>query len=175
MKRTLLLNGDWQPLNFVDEFRAISLIIKGRAEVVDVDGAPSVWAGEKITSPSVQFDVPATIRLITRVNRKWTSPRFRKKVMYMRDGWTCQYCLTSLRRDDMTIDHVLPKSRGGVTSWKNCVTSCERCNRKKGDKTPVEAGMKLAKQPIDPTPWHFWEGPRAKWHKDWAVFVPERD
>jgi 5-methylcytosine-specific restriction endonuclease McrA len=175
VKRTLLLNGDWQPLNFVDEIRAICLILNGRAELVDVDGNPSVWDGEQISSPSTSFDTPATIRLLTRVNRKWSSPRFRKKVMFMRDKWTCQYCLTELKRADLTIDHVLPSSRGGKTTWKNCVTSCHRCNLKKGDKTPAEAGMKLNKQPVDPTPWHFWEGPRAKWHAHWEYFVPDRD
>jgi len=173
LKRTLLLNGDWQPLNFIDEMRAICLILKGRAEIVYIDGLPSIWPGESIDSPTMHFDVPATIHLMTRVNRRWSSPRFRKRVMFMRDEWKCQYCQIDLRRDDMTIDHVLPRSRGGITSWKNCVSSCWHCNLKKGSQTPAEAGMKLNKTPIDPTPWHFWEGPRAQWHNDWQIFVPE--
>lgn len=170
MKRTLLLNSDWSPLNFVSPVRALNLVMRGRAEVINTGEGPSFW-GEKINTPNRSFEVPATLRLVDRVSRKMTMPRFRKWVLFNRDCWQCQYCGTKLDWNSITIDHVRPKCMGGDTSWKNCVASCKKCNWKKGSRTLAEAGMQLRKNPSVPSVIHFWESPSpVTWHPDWLMF-----
>lgn len=173
MKKALLLNADYTPLHFISDSRAFALVFKGRAEVLDMAGKPSVWDDVLFRTSSVAFNVPATIRLLQRVSRKWTPPRFRKKAIFNRDGWQCQYCRTELHRSNITIDHVHPRSRGGSNSWKNCVASCKNCNRMKGNKTPGEAGMSLVRPPLEPSPLHFWDVPKggSVWHEDWGIFI----
>lgn len=170
MKKTLLLNADWSPLNFVTPIRALNLLNKGRAELITVGESPSCWS-EKISTPNRSFEVPATLRLVSRVNRKMTMPRFRKWVLFNRDDWQCQYCGIKLDWGTVTIDHVRPKSMGGPTSWKNCVASCKKCNWKKGARLPSDAGMHLRKNPSFPSVIHFWESPSpSTWHPDWISF-----
>jgi len=172
MKKALLLNADYTPLHFISDARAFSLVFKGRAEILDMGGKPSVWGDEVFRTPNISFNVPATIRLLQRINRKWKPPRFRKKAIFNRDDWRCQYCQTELHRSNITIDHVQPRSRGGASSWKNCVASCKSCNRIKANKTPNEAGMPLLKQPVEPTPFHFFDAARGNnWHDDWSIFI----
>jgi 5-methylcytosine-specific restriction endonuclease McrA len=174
VRRALLLNSDYSPLHFVSDMDAIILFYKGRAEVIPspVTGLPSEW-DEVFSSPSTSIHVPATMRVLKRVNKKWKPPRFRKKVLFNRDGWKCQYCHTKLVWHNITIDHVLPSSRGGLTSWLNCVTACRPCNRQKDDRTPEEAGMKLLRKPANPSALHFWDAFKADcWHEDWDAFIP---
>lgn len=166
--RALILNSDWTPLNFVSSIRALNLLFKGRAEIIEVDG-PSIWE-EGIRTSTKSFQAPATIRLLSRVKQRWTTPRFRKVALFNRDDWRCQYCGIFLEKSTISIDHVIPRCRGGETSWKNCVSSCMKCNVKKGSKTPAEAGMRLIKLPIDPQIKHFWETRTIKWHPDWRFF-----
>ncbi len=172
MKRALLLNKDYKPLHFVNDNDAITLFYKGRAEIVSgMDGKPSVW-DEVFSSPSTSINVPATMRLLTYVNKRWRQPRFRKKVLFNRDDWRCQYCSNKLSWEQVTIDHVMPSSRGGTTSWKNCVTACKPCNKRKANKTPEEAGMRLLQKPIAPHAIHFWNALKSNvWHADWDVYL----
>jgi 5-methylcytosine-specific restriction endonuclease McrA len=169
MKRVLLLNSDWSPLNFVSGFRALNLLFKGRAEVITLGEKPSFWE-EKLTTPTKSYDIPATLRLVERVNRRYTAPRFRKWVLFNRDSWQCQYCGVKLDWHSITIDHVLPRSRGGPTNWKNCVAACKKCNLKKGSRLLPETGMQLKKNPAEPKVSHFWEMGHSPWHPDWEMF-----
>lgn len=172
MKRALLLNADWVPLHFISDWRAIRLVLKGRAEIISVSDGPSVW-DETFDTVSQRIPIPATLRLMERVNKKWKPPRFRKKVLFNRDNWCCQFCGVKLRWDNVTIDHVMPRSRGGQTTWLNCVTACRPCNRRKDDQTPDEANMKLHKQPSLPTTLHFWDASKSSvWHADWDQLLP---
>ena len=174
MKRALLLNSDYTPLHFISDWRAIRLLMNGRAHIVSnfETGVQSVW-DEAFTSVSQTIYIPATLRLNKYVHKKWKAPRFRKKVLFNRDGWKCQYCGVLLNWANITIDHVLPSSRGGATSWLNCATACRPCNRKKDDRTPEEAGMKLLKKPTNPTALHFWDALKTDcWHDDWNSFIP---
>jgi 5-methylcytosine-specific restriction endonuclease McrA len=185
VKRALLLNSDWTPLHFISDWRAIRLLMLGRAEtVVDFQtGDPSVWSDEAFTSPGPTPDaplkqvlIPATLRLHRFIHKKWKPPRFRKKVLFNRDGWKCQYCSTKLGWHNITIDHVLPSSRGGTTTWLNCVTSCKPCNRSKADQTPDEAGMRLLKKPAIPSSLHFWDALKTDcWNEGWDVYVPRSE
>jgi 5-methylcytosine-specific restriction endonuclease McrA len=176
MRRALLLNADFTPLRFISDCAAITLYYKGRAEVIDgLDGKPSQW-DEEFRSPSTSIHIPATMRLYKRVHKKWRPPRFRKKVLFNRDDWRCQYCNVKLNNDSITIDHVMPSSRGGLTSWLNCVSSCKSCNKRKADKTPEEAGMKILKRPATPTSLHYWDVYRSNvWHADWDCYIPKAD
>lgn len=174
MKRALLLNADWTPLHFISDWRAVRLLMNGRAEVVNnfQTGTPSVW-DEAFTSATQKIYIPATLRLHKYVHKKWKPPRFRKKVLFNRDGWKCQYCGTKLGWHNITIEHVMPQARGGPTSWLNCVSACRPCNRRKDCRTPEEAGMKLLKKPANPTALHFWDALKTDcWHPDWDDFVP---
>lgn len=172
MKRALLLNADWAPLHFISDWRAIRLVLKGRAEIISVSEGPSVWE-ETFNTVSQRIPIPATLRLLERVNKKWKPPRFRKKVLFNRDNWCCQFCSVKLRWDNVTIDHVMPRSRGGQTTWLNCVTACRPCNRRKDDRTPDEANMKLHKAPALPSTLHFWDASKSSvWHPDWDQLLP---
>ena len=137
MKRTLLLNSNGQPLQFLDSVRAIKLLLRGRAEVAQgMTGSLSFW-DDTINSTSHSFRLPAVMRLNSYVSKHRSHknpPRFQKRVLFNRDGWSCQYCGVTLNYHSMSIDHVLPISRGGKTSWKNCVASCVSCNSNKGNK-----------------------------------------
>lgn len=176
MKRALLLNADFAPLHFVSDFDAITLFYKGRVEVVDgMSGKPSLW-DETFNSPSTIIRIPATLRLLKRVNKKWKPPRFRKRVLFNRDNWKCQFCGEKLSPSLVTIDHVMPSSRGGPTSWQNCVTACKGCNKRKANKTPEEAGMKLISKPGMPSALHFWDAMRSSvWHEDWNCYLQSRE
>lgn len=172
MDHSLLLNSDWTPLNFVTSIRALNLIFKGKAELIAVGDDLSVWP-DGLTTPNMRYDSPATIRMLRRIPKSWPVPRFRKRVLFNRDRWKCQYCGVDLDLRSITIDHVVPKSRGGQTSWRNCVASCKRCNTVKGSRMLSESGLKLIKQPTDPNVQHFWEVHqvnRQSWHRDWHVF-----
>lgn len=174
MKRSLLLNSNGEPLQFIDCLRAIKLIIKGRVEVASgATGLPSYW-DEYACSPSVNFKLPAVIRLKHYVNKRVDKkpPRFQKKLLFSRDLWQCQYCSVELAYQNLTVDHIFPISRGGKTTWKNCVTACKICNSQKGNKTPEEAGMLLHKQPREPSPIDYWNLCKTSmWHQDWSMFV----
>ena len=173
MTRVLLLNSDYTPLHFLCDTDAITLFYKGRAEVVlsFETGEASEW-DEVWSSPSTSIRIPATMRLKKYVHKKWKPPRFRKRVLFNRDGWKCQYCNCKLNYSTIEIEHVLPSSRGGKTSWLNCVSACKPCNKKKKNMTPDEAGMPLLRKPSIPTPLHFWDATKSDgWHADWGSFL----
>ncbi len=189
MRRALLLNADWTPMHFLSEWRALRLLMpdekgKIRAEIVyDFQtGDPAFW-NEAFTSPGPtpdaplrEFKIPATIRLRTYVQKKWKPARFRKHVLFNRDAWKCQYCGVKLNNNTIEIEHIMPSSRGGVTSWLNCVAACKPCNKRKANKTPEEAGMKLLKKPAAPQPIHFWNSVRSEsWHDSWSTFITRID
>ena len=174
MKKALLLNADWSPLNFVNERRAFNLVYKGRAEIVVFNDSPSTW-DEYITTVSAKYPKPATIRLLTRVSRRWCPARFRKRIMFNRDNWTCQCCGKKLHYHNGTLDHVVPKSKGGKTTWKNCVSACRTCNDNKGNLSLADSGMTLLKTPAEPGPTHFWDSTTVNvFHPHWDIFVPNR-
>lgn len=165
MKRVLLLNADWSPLHFITDMRAIVLLYGHKAELV------SEW-DEEISSPTTTWQLPATVRLVKYVSKRWRAPRFKRRALFNRDAWTCQYCGDKLGWSTITIDHVKPKSLGGVTSWQNCVSSCGRCNKHKANQTPEGADMRLLKKPVVPQSYHFWNITVGsdEWHPSWKMF-----
>ncbi|MBI2216546.1 MAG: HNH endonuclease [Candidatus Rokubacteria bacterium] len=138
----LVLNYSYEPLHFTNARRAVTLLLNGKA--VPVEASPRV-----IRSPSTVFSLPAVIRLAVYIRKPFIDRvAFNKKNILRRDGYSCQYC--SRRGERLTVDHVIPRSRGGDTTWTNVVAACLRCNLKKGNRLPHEAGMRLLRDPVHP-------------------------
>ncbi len=145
--RVLVLNASYEPLNVCTVRRAVVLILKEKAELVE--------RGERrLRSESCTFPRPVVIRLVSyvRVPRDSARRRITRRAVFARDSWTCQYCGTTTH---LTVDHVIPRSRGGPSSWDNIVTSCAPCNRRKGARTPAAAGMHPRSKPKAPGPTVF--------------------
>lgn len=140
----LVLNASYEPLNIVSVRRAIVLLLKEKAELVEA-------AKAKFRAERLHMDVPLVIRLVTYVPipRRLPLPLSRRTVL-ARDLYTCQYCGITPGRTELTLDHVLPRSRGGATTWENVVTACGPCNRRKGNRTPDEANLKMLSVPGRP-------------------------
>ena len=141
--KTLKLDSTYRPIGVIDCVEALVMCIVGKATAVEE-------YEEQISSPSVTFNLPSVIVLKTVVkfiNRGVTASR---KNIFWRDNGQCQYCGIIEPPKDMTIDHIVPRSRGGENTWTNLVTCCKKCNQKKGNRTPEEAGMKLRKKPVKP-------------------------
>jgi 5-methylcytosine-specific restriction endonuclease McrA len=138
----LVLNGSFEPLHFTNARRAITLLLSGKAETVEP--SPRV-----IRSPSHSFPLPSVIRLAIYIRKPFVERvAFNKKNILRRDHYACQYC--GRRGDRLTVDHVVPRSLGGQTSWTNVVAACLRCNLRKGNRSPEEAGLALRRAPTPP-------------------------
>ncbi len=107
--------------------------------------------GREIRSVSFTIKLPSVVRLLRLVKRPKSPVKFSRQNIYARDKYRCQYCGQKFSSEELTYDHVVPRSRGGKTEWENIVTCCVDCNRRKGGRTPSEAGMKLIKKPEKPT------------------------
>jgi len=140
----LVLNATFEPLNVVSVRRAIVLLLKDKAEVIEATQA-------KIRSENLALDMPLVIRLVyfVRVPHRLLMPLTRRTVL-ARDQYTCQYCGAQPAKGRLTLDHVVPRSRGGEHTWENVVTSCIPCNQRKGDRILREAGMTLLSRPERP-------------------------
>lgn len=144
----VVFSKNYLPITRIELKRAIALLVTGKAEPLEF--LPGViW---EVRSPSIVLQVPSHIRL-TRPSseRIWKVPPVTRRELLKRDHHQCQYCGS---KKHLTIDHVLPRSKGGKHTWDNVVIACERCNCSKGDRTPKEAGLKLhslPKAPIHPT------------------------
>ena len=136
----LLLNANYEPLNVCNIRRAVTLIIVGKAEVIQ-DSERMVVSSEN------QWTAPSIVRMRYHVKRPMPTLRLSRHSVLARDLHTCQYCGST---KDLTLDHVMPKWSGGGCTWENLVTCCRKCNLKKGDKTPKQARMKLRRRPRRP-------------------------
>ncbi len=144
MTQCILLNADYSFLNLVGWKRAMCLLAKGKVEVLEGSGDVVRCAG------GAALRVPAVMRLIKLIRTIYRAGvAFTKRNVFVRDGFRCAYC--GSRRDRLSIDHIIPKSRGGRTTFENCVAACKGCNLKKGGRTPSEAGMFLRHRPYQPT------------------------
>lgn len=149
--QVLILDATWQPVNRVPMPKAVRLLLKGRAEVVEADDA-AIWKptkGDKRTATE-QFRRPSVVRLVKHVASRSKSVKFSRQNIWLRDKGRCQYCGVKCSISDFTYDHVTPASRGGVRRWENIVCACVPCNQKKGGRTPEEAGMRLLSKPVKP-------------------------
>jgi 5-methylcytosine-specific restriction endonuclease McrA len=139
-KPVLVLNASYEPIHVCAARRALVLVLKGVAAAEELSHVAVRSARSAISLPSV-------IRLLEyrRIPRQARS--LSRKNILMRDRYMCQYCLATMPSSELTLDHVTPRSRSGETTWENLVACCHTCNNRKGNRTPEEAGMKLARAP----------------------------
>jgi 5-methylcytosine-specific restriction endonuclease McrA len=167
MAHVLVLNASYEPLNVCTVRRAHVLVFKGKAEVIEELGKPLRSAAETFVWPHV-------IRLLSYVRvPKSVQRKISRRALFARDGWRCQYCGADSGK--LTLDHVVPRSRGGESSWENVVTSCAPCNLRKGNRMLEEVGMRLHAPPRAPAPALFvtLAAPRIpdRWHPYLTAFA----
>lgn len=158
----LVLNKSWAIIALTSVRNALSAVYDGSATIVDSEELSlhtfDDWVERGVRDDKryvqgakIKFELPEVIVLNTYNKIPTKSCSYSKGSVYERDGYKCQYCGKKLSKNIATIDHVIPRSKGGKTEWANCVCSCSVCNTKKADRTPEEADMPLLTKPIKPT------------------------
>jgi 5-methylcytosine-specific restriction endonuclease McrA len=137
----LLLNSNYEPLNVCDVRRAFRLLFGEKAEVI-------VYDHHEIRTAREIFRAPSVIRLQYLIRRPRPRVRLSRREIFARDGHACQYC--GRQTHELTLDHVLPRHRGGSHTWDNLVAACKGCNHRKGGRMPEEARMRLLRPPKEP-------------------------
>ena len=186
-RKVLVLNKTWNPCSIVTLRRAISLLCKEYAEIIDPHAQFQTYTWEQweelqpapgeefVSSAKRTFRIPEIIRLYGYDKLRLQSLNFSRSALRRRDHSTCMYCGDQPGADELTIDHVLPKAQGGRTSWENCVIACVSCNAMKAARTPEQAGMKFFKKDFKPFK------PRYNLYKgdirmpSWGQFLGDKD
>jgi 5-methylcytosine-specific restriction endonuclease McrA len=180
---TLVLNRNWQPVGVATVARSLTLVAAERARIVDPADFQlhtwEDWARQKVRdgdacvqSVSFRIRVPEVITLLHYDRVPQNAVTFSRRNIYKRDRYTCQYCSSQPGSEELTIDHVQPRSRGGTSTWENCVLACTDCNKRKADRTPLEAQMPLRKMPVRPA----WQPLYARHDvrmESWSKFLSE--
>jgi 5-methylcytosine-specific restriction endonuclease McrA len=168
-RRVLVIDESWRPVDVTTVLAALCKVCSGKAAIVDrsyqlygfeewvenwsdaVKAAEMAAAGiPLVRSRNFAIPVPEVIRIAKKVRFWRRRAKLCRKAIFNRDDSTCQYCGRKMQASKLNIDHVIPKSRGGATSWGNLVLSCVACNHKKDDRTPAEAGLRLLRKPTEP-------------------------
>ncbi|MFD2532650.1 HNH endonuclease [Gracilimonas halophila] len=158
----LVLNQDYQPLSICSVQRSMKLIFLEKAELLHDDPEKEL----RTTRRSFQF--PSVIRLRSYIRVPYAKIVLSRRNVMRRDDFTCQYCG---KRSDLTIDHIIPKSRGGKDTWENLTTACDKCNVHKGNRTPKEANMKLHSKPYRPVPITFFRDSNGGVQEPWKPYL----
>jgi 5-methylcytosine-specific restriction endonuclease McrA len=163
--RVLVLNASYEPINVCTVRRAVVLLLKSKAEVVE----HATW---ELRSERATMSRPVVIRLMTYVvvPRDTHRRKITRRAVFARDNWTCQYCGS---RSNLTVDHVIPRSKGGQSTWDNIVASCAPCNRRKADHLPDKAGMHPRHAPSMPQPHVFIHVATPTIPAAWRHWLPE--
>jgi 5-methylcytosine-specific restriction endonuclease McrA len=144
MLETLVLNATYEVMKIVSWKQAIKLYFREKVDIVEE-------YDHNVLTPTLIMRIPAVVKYRQVINlKRYINVKFGRISVYTRDNFTCQYCHHKFLKARLTLDHVMPKSRGGTSSWINCVTCCKECNVRKADRTPKEANMKLYKEPCQP-------------------------
>jgi 5-methylcytosine-specific restriction endonuclease McrA len=162
----LVLNATYEPINVCTVRRAAVLVLKEKAEVLE--------HGERaLHSERLTLERPIVIRLVSfvRIPRDAHRRKITRKAVLARDSWTCQYC--GSRKPGLTVDHVIPRSRGGKSVWENIVASCASCNRRKGNRLPREIKMHPASRPSAPGPTVFIRIASPTIPTAWRQYLPQ--
>jgi 5-methylcytosine-specific restriction endonuclease McrA len=144
MGTTLLLNASFEPLRIISWQKAVTLFFLGKVEIVEE------YDDRFIRSVSLALKMPCVVRLLRYAKLGRRKPPLTRLNLLARDNFECQYCKTPLTIQTATVEHVIPRSQNGGTSWDNVVAACAPCNRKKGGRTPTQANMPLLKKPVAP-------------------------
>lgn len=164
-RKVLVLNQDYSALSICSVPKAFLLVFLQKAELV---AESDLYALRTIDS---SYPMPTVIRLHRYISLPYKGVMLTRQNIFKRDNHHCQYCGTT---EDLTLDHVLPKSRGGKTNWDNLATACKRCNSRKGDSTPEEASMKLRQKPYKPTFLVFLRDFSGSIEESWMPFLNKR-
>jgi len=160
--KVLILNRSWVAVNVATVRRALTLVYQDVARIVApedystynfegwIEASQAARHGQRIVSANFSFVVPEVIVLSTFNGRFSKEVRFSRRNIFERDENTCQYCRKKYERSGLTLDHVIPRSRGGTSTWTNIVLACIKCNMRKGDRLLTEINMKLLKKPVKP-------------------------
>jgi len=165
-RRVLVLNQDYSPLTICTVQRAILLVFLGKADLM----TPASDAFIRTVSSS--YPMPAVIRLHRYINLPYRGVVLTRNNIFKRDNHTCQYCGTG---KDLTLDHLIPKAKGGKSSWYNLVTACKKCNARKGDYNPEEVGLKIAQKPFKPNYIMFIRDFSGYVCDEWMPFLQTRE
>lgn len=161
----LVLNQDYRPVNICQARRAIVLMMRGKAEMVEKD------SGE-LRSLHYTIPIPSVIHLRALVKRPHSTRKVTRMEVFSRDRYICQYC--GKQPKVLTLDHVVPRHRGGEHTWDNVVSCCEACNCRKAGRTPREARMSLVRQPVAPRDGSFFIPYQHLYaHSEWHKFLPK--
>ena len=170
--QALVLNADYRPVSYFPLSLwswqdAVQAVFGDRVEVVE-------QYDRQVRSPSQAFTLPSVVALRTFVPLP-RRPAFNRANLFLRDGFRCQYCGGRFKTEELSFDHVVPRSRGGLTSWTNIVTACMTCNVAKGNRTPAESGLRPLTPPAAPTSRQLYENgrclPRRKYHASWRDYL----
>ena len=162
----LVLNATYEPINVCTVRRAAVLLLKSKAEVVE----HAAW---ELRSEHTSMARPVVIRLVSYVNvpRDTHRRKITRRAVFARDSWTCQYCGS---RQQLTVDHVIPRSKGGSSDWTNIVASCAPCNRRKGDRLPHQISMHPRVKPRVPNPQIFIQLASPTIPATWRPYLPSQ-
>jgi 5-methylcytosine-specific restriction endonuclease McrA len=159
----LLLNINFEPLNVCTSRRALTLVFSGKADIV-INGRGY------IRSSTVEIELPSIIKMRYMVKRPRPRVALSKREILRRDNYTCQYC--GRRSSMLTLDHIVPRHLNGPHSWHNLVAACASCNRRKGGRTPDQAGMRLLRLPYEPSASaHYRFGRHLDQRQEWEPFL----
>lgn len=163
----LVLNQNYEPLNVCNVRRAVVLVLRGKAEIIET-------ARDVLRTATSALPLPSVIRLVALVRRPRPRVRLTRREVFARDNWTCMYC--GRKAKDLTLDHVVPRHRGGPHTWENLVSACKACNHRKAGHTPGEARMTLLREPAPPRAsiYHNFF-PYLNEQEEWRKFVPGYD
>ena len=164
-EKILLLNSDMSPLSITTIVRGFNLVFKGRAEIIEHDTFKPIYTGIG------EFKRPKVIKLIEYVTTPYRTIHLSRNNVFKRDNFMCIYC--GLKKE-LTIDHVMPKSKGGQNSWENLVTCCHKCNKKKGQKTLDEINFTMLKKPFKPTQSYFLTKMTSGFNKEWEKYFKKK-
>ncbi len=167
MSGVLVLNASYEPLHVISIRRAVVLLLKEKAEIVEATER-TLRAAER------EYPVPLVIRLVTfvRIPHRLSMP-LNRRTLFARDEYTCQYCGRQPGRARLTMDHVVPRSRGGMLTWENIVAACSTCNQRKGSRLPHECGMEPRRKPFRPRYMAVAFLGEAQGYEAWSKYIYE--
>ncbi len=182
-RSTLVLNRNWQPVNVATVARALVMVWNDTARVVDpADYQTYEWADWARLTPSdgepyvqavtFRLRVPEVVTLSVYDRMPTATVAFSRRNVFKRDHYTCQYCGQQPGVNELTIDHIVPRAQGGQSTWTNCVLACVDCNRRKADRTPEQAQMRMRCVPKRPT-WRPLYTPTQERVKSWSKFISD--
>jgi 5-methylcytosine-specific restriction endonuclease McrA len=180
---TLVLNRNWQPVHVATVARALVMLWNESARVVDPgDYQAYTWEdwsklrpaeGERfIRAVRFRLRVPEVITLTDYDRLPAATVSFSRRNIFKRDHYTCQYCGKQPGMEELTLDHVIPRAQGGISRWDNCVLACLECNKRKADRTPEQAKMRLKRKPVQPG-WNLHYAVHQQRIESWSRFVSE--